>query len=176
MKFTFERPDGAVLGTHEAALLIAALTKNGVRPYYYRQGNKITFGDGKYRTEVFFDDVESVVEGSEGVEIQLKGEGGNIRVKDGEISREGEAPASSSTYAIPDAAEILGIQPSTIYRWIYAGKLHAVGERRQKRIRKEEVEALKAGSKWITSHEKEEEIQIRTGQSGKMPGEKEEES
>ena len=175
MKFTFERPDGTVLGTHEAALLIAALTKNGVRPYYYRQGNKITFGDGKYRTEVFFDDVESVVEGSEGVEILLKGEGGNIRIKDGEISREGEAPTSGSctTYAIPDAAEILGIQPSTIYRWIYAGKLHAVGERRQKRIRKEEVEALKAGSKWITSHEKEEEIQIRTGQSGKMPGEEE---
>ena len=173
MKFIFERPDGAVLGTHEAALLIAALTKNGVRPYYYRQGNKITFGDGKYRTEVFFNDVESVVESGEGVEIQLKGEGGNIRVKDGEISREGEAPASDFTYAIPDAAEILGIQPSTIYRWIYAGKLHAVGERRQKRIKKEDVERLKAGSKWITSHEREEEIQIRTGQSGKMPGKEE---
>jgi excisionase family DNA binding protein len=150
MRFTFELPDGSILGAHEAALLIAILTRNGVRPYYYRRGNKITFGDGKYRTEVFFDDVEEIRESREGgVEILLKGEG-KIAIKDGEISREGEAPTSGSTYSIPDAAEILGIQPSTIYRWIYAGKLHAVGERRQKRIRREEVEAMKGASKWIT--------------------------
>jgi excisionase family DNA binding protein len=163
MRFTFELPDGSILGAHEAALLIAILTRNGVRPYYYRQGNKITFGDGKYRTEVFFDDVEEIRESREGgVEILLKGEG-KIAIKDGEISREGALPSSDSTYSIPDAAEILGIQPSTIYRWINAGKLHAVGERRQKRIRREEVEAMKEASKWITSHEKEAEIQLRTG-------------
>lgn len=162
MKFTFELPDGAILGTHEAALLIAALTKNGIRPYYYRQGNKVTFGDGKYRTEVFFDDVDEISESREGgVKILLK-EGGEIAVKDGEISRSGES-SFCATYAIPDAAAILGIQPSTIYRWIHAGKLHAVGERRQKRIRREEVEAMKANSKWITSHEKEAENQLRTG-------------
>ena len=73
-----------------------------------------------------------------------------------------------SSYSIPDAAEILGIQPSTIYRWINAGKLHAVGERRQKRIRREEVEAMKGASKWITSHEKEAEIQLRTGRGGEL--------
>ena len=162
MRFSFELPDGSILGAHEAALLIAALTKNGIRPYYYRQGNKITFGNGKYRTEVFFDDVEEIKESeAEGVEILLKGEG-RIAVKDGEISRMGASP-SGTTYSIPDAAEILGIQPSTIYRWINAGKLHAVGERRQKRIKREEVEAMKGASKWITSHEKEAEIQLRPG-------------
>lgn len=164
MVLEFEIPEREVLGTHEAAMIIAALAKNGVRPYYYRKGNRITFGEREGRTEVFFDDVDEIRVGKEGVMFSLK-DGRMVKVKDGEIERAGEPAEGEETLSIPDAAEILGIQQSTIYRWIYAGKLAVTGEKRQKRIAREEVERMKAESKWISSHEKEEEIQIRTGRS-----------
>lgn len=156
MRFTVETEI-----TDDFSILIACLRKIGVRVSHSVERGRLSLLRGKDRIELFLEGIERIEMIGEEVTIFLYS-GKTVTASPCGIRGESmpRPKREKDLLSYNEAAALLGIDRTTIWRWIQAGRLNPIG----KKIKKEEALNAWKESKILQFYEREKEISERTGE------------